>query len=133
VWQTYWFPRLKVLADKMERPLLFAEIGYASVRGTARRPAMGAQTGAAWSQGAQADAYRAFLEASAYLLPWFRGANWFYWQPFRAPGGTLDTSYSPKDKTAECVLANNWSSASLARNDLLTGLPTACALVAGAA
>jgi hypothetical protein len=92
--------QLESLARRWRRPVLFTEIGYASVPGCAVEP---------WSESgtvdvaAQAAAYGAALSAYA-RAPWLRGMFWWKWHSNGAGGGGLDPSFTPMGKPAADTL-----------------------------
>ena len=105
VWLNRWMPFVHNISLKFGRPVLFNEIGYLSALGAAAAPYKSATKQPA-SQQVQADAYAALLDAAA-AQPWLRGVTFFRWStPVAAP---VDRSYSPRDKLAECVMAQHWA------------------------
>lgn len=106
-WRRIYLPYLARLYRTYRKPIIFAEIGYRSIVGAATRP-YDYTVQAAPSMSQQADAYAALLEAVA-RAPYVKGVVWFYWQSLTAP--VVDTGFSPQGKWAECVLAQQWSSA----------------------
>lgn len=76
-----WFERIEALARRFRRPVLFGEIGYRTVAGTAMRPWVAEPIGGA-STAAQVRAYEAALRVW-YRVPWFRGFHWWYLAPQR--------------------------------------------------
>ncbi|MCW2501649.1 MAG: hypothetical protein JWN87_3325 [Frankiales bacterium] len=104
-WQQTHLPYLASLAKAYRKPIVLAEVGYRSQRGGFSRPADPDDKTALPAPAAQADAYRALLDAVA-KAPGVYGVSWFRWGPATHP---LDTSYSPAGKPAECVLAARWS------------------------
>ena len=105
-WRQSYLPPLANLSKRFHRPILFDEIGYASVEYTAHKPAVSFREGHPPSELAQANAYRALLQAMA-GQSWLRGVFWWHWGDPRARG--FRTSYLMRDKQAECVLTNYWS------------------------
>ncbi len=87
---------LEALAKRWRRPVLFTEIGYASVPNCLVEP---------WSESgpvdvaAQATAYRVALTTYA-RAPWLRGMFWWKWHSNGAGGGGLDPSFTPMGKPA---------------------------------
>jgi hypothetical protein len=105
VWQHTWLPMIQRVSEHYGRPVLFDEIGYLSALGTTREPWMW-KTDQPASQQAQATAYAALLDAVD-SQAWLRGVVFFQWGP---PVGPSDRSFNPRDKIAECVLAEHWAS-----------------------
>jgi hypothetical protein len=100
-----WKPHLKFLvrlSTKWQKPILFTEIGYLSIEGTASLPADWRLKGKVDLK-AQADCYQAVFE-SVYGKPWFAGMFWWVWGSNLLQGGPNDTGFSPHDKPAEEVL-----------------------------
>jgi hypothetical protein len=95
-----WFAELAGLAARTGKPVLFGEAGYRSTTYTARWPFDGASMRPA-DPVSQANAYRALL-ATFQDQPWWAGVIWWEWTP---GGGSLDTSFSPRDKAAEHFLS----------------------------
>jgi hypothetical protein len=95
-----WFGELAALAARTGKPVLFGEAGYRSATYTARWPFDGATMRPA-DPVSQANAYRALL-ATFQDQPWWAGVIWWEWT---TAGGSLDTSFSPRDKAAEYFLS----------------------------
>jgi hypothetical protein len=100
-----WVPlreRLAGLASRWNKPIVFTEIGYRSISGTASHP---------WDwqiQGTvdlleQATAYLAVKE-SFEGLSWFAGLFWWSWGTDPYEGGPCDVNFTPHDKPAEAVV-----------------------------
>jgi hypothetical protein len=91
---------LEGLARRWRRPVLFTEIGYASVRNCAVEP---------WSESgpvdvaAQAAAYHSALAAYT-RAPWLCGMFWWKWHSNGGGGGELDASFTPMGKPAADTL-----------------------------
>ena len=100
-----WTPianRLDSLSARWRKPILFTEIGYRSINGTAMSPAE-SKVEARIDLQEQADCYQAAFE-TFYWRPWFAGIYWWSWSPNPEEGGPEDSGYSPHDKPAEEVL-----------------------------
>jgi hypothetical protein len=100
-----WKPYVEFLARlsaRWQKPILFTEIGYRSVEGTAEHPSDWKFQGKVDLQ-AQADCYQAVFE-SVYGEPWFAGLFWWSWDPNLLQGGPDDSSFSPHDKPAEEII-----------------------------
>jgi len=91
---------LEALSRRWRRPVIFTEVGYASVSNCAVEP---------WSESgpvdvtAQAAAYRAVL-AAYQTAPWLRGMFWWKWHSNGLGGGALDPSFTPMGKPAADTL-----------------------------
>jgi hypothetical protein len=104
-WKKRWFPQIRRVSVKYNRPILFNEIGYLSAQGAGAQPYVPTTKQPA-SEQVQADLYRALLDG-ADSQPWLRGIVFFRWsEPVAAP---TDRTYSPRDKLAECVIAEHWA------------------------
>lgn len=104
-WLNRWMPFVHHISTRFGRPVLFNEIGYLSAQGAAAAPYKSATNQPA-SQQVQADAYAALLDAAT-AEPWLRGVTFFRWSPPVA--SPIDRTYSPRDKLAECVMAQHWA------------------------
>lgn len=91
-------------ARKVKRPIVFSEVGYHSVPAVAMEPWHAATT---YDGCAQAQAYFALLDSwkNSKLL---MGIYWWYWITAPNVGGSGDTSYSPRGKPAQDVVASFW-------------------------
>lgn len=119
-WLNRWMPFVRSISVKFGRPVLFNEIGYLSAQGAATAPYK-SSTNQPASQQVQADAYAALLDA-AVTQPWLRGITFFRWSPpVVAP---VDRTYSPRDKLAECVMAQHWAAPDAMQG--LDGQPIGC-------
>lgn len=105
VWRSRIFPALQSLSGKENRRILFDEVGYESVEHAAYHPY--SHNGGTPSQPAQANAYQAVMDATA-GQSFLRGSVFFGWDPL-ATQPSDDTSYSPRQKLAECAVARSWS------------------------
>jgi hypothetical protein len=74
-----WFDRIENLSLRYRRPLMFGEIGYRTVAGTATKPWEVGPLGPSRTQD-QTRAYSAALRVW-YRVPWFRGFQWWYVSP----------------------------------------------------
>jgi len=91
-------PGLLLWPALLGRPLLFTEVGYPSVRGTAQRPYDFGGDGPA-DPGAQARAFRAFI--TTWRDQAVAGACIWLWT---GQGGVADRGYMPRGKPAEALL-----------------------------
>jgi hypothetical protein len=97
----HWFDELAALAQATHRQVLFGEVGYRSVAAPASQP-YDAVTRGPYDGQSQANAYQAVLSAFEGQA-WWAGALWWQWSPVEAP--TADTTFDPRDKPAEDLLA----------------------------
>lgn len=104
-WKRRWFPFVRNISVTYNRPVLFNELGYLSALGATAHP-WESKTNQPASQQVQANAYAAVLDG-ADSQPWLRGIIFFKWSP---PTATpVDKTFSPRDKLAECVMAQHWA------------------------
>lgn len=103
--KTAWKPlaeRLKSLAKRWNKPVIFTEIGYRSIDGTNRTP---------WDYSViapldlqeQADCYQAVFETFA-GQDWWGGVFWWNWEADPNHGGPVNRDYTANGKPAENVL-----------------------------
>lgn len=109
-WQGYGMKTLRDLSKRTGRKVLIAETGYVSAEFFGKAPHQSAPATALPAPLEQAAAYAAVLDAisatkdrRSFLL----GIAWWSWDPVFS--GPLDTTYSPRGKPAECVLAQRWA------------------------
>jgi len=91
---------LEKLARRWRRPVLFTEIGFASVPNCAVEP--WAESGPV-DLAAQAAAYHATFAAYS-RASWLRGMFWWKWHSSGAGGGVLDPRFTPMGKPAADTL-----------------------------
>lgn len=98
-----WVAQLEGWQRAIGKPIIFTEIGYASVDGCAAEPWQLADNGAP-SCVCQAAAYLAATRALA-GKPWFQGMFWWHWWPWPEAGGCCEPGFTPQHKAAEGLLA----------------------------
>jgi hypothetical protein len=104
-WAQVHTPYVRSLAKKLRMPMIYGEAGYHSQQHAYAYPQLAAGATDLPAPAAQADAYRALLDVLAQEASVY-GVTWWRW----SLGSTsVDTSYSPANKPAECVLALHWS------------------------
>ena len=101
-----WQPHLKALQDiatKHQKPILFTEWGYRSIRKTSHEP-WRSDTDAPVDYKAQADAYRAFFQ-HVWPQSWLAGVFLWKWYP-QIPQHyhKIEKDYTPQDKPAQEVV-----------------------------
>lgn len=109
-WLGY-IPLLGQISRDTGRPVLIAETGFVNAQFFGKFPSQPSPSEVPAPQ-AQADAYAGVLDAIAdtpaadrsFLL----GINWWDWDPLS--NSVADTTFSPRGKPAECVLARTWGS-----------------------
>jgi Glycoside Hydrolase Family 113 len=109
-WQPH-IASLGSLSARWRKPILFTEIGYRSIDGTAMHPPDSHAAGNIDLQ-EQADCYEVVFE-SVYQRPWFAGMYWWSWGPNPLEGGPDEPGYSPHDKPAEEILRKWYEGSSL--------------------
>ncbi len=114
-----WFDILRKRSQRVDRPVLFNEIGYLSAERSAAEP-WKAESPYPPSQTVQARAYAALLDA-ARSQDWLHGIIFYKWTTSTGP---TDKSWTPRGKRAECVLAKRWAAADSPR--LPDGQPVGC-------
>ena len=93
---------LHSLSEQYGKPLLMTEVGYRSVDGTAISPASWSSSGTA-DNGAQADAYSAFLQVwAAHGGSWLKGVELWQWD---LNNQYNPTGYSVMGKPAESLVS----------------------------
>lgn len=90
------------LQRRWQRPILFTEVGYPSVRGGTVRTWARSRTQSV-SVDEQAAGYEATLRAFS-GQPWLSGMFWWNWPSHGRGGGPQDISYTPRGKPAAEIL-----------------------------
>jgi len=90
------------LQRRWQRPILFTEVGYPSVRGGTMRTWARSRTQSV-SVEEQAAGYEATLRAFS-GQPWLSGMFWWNWPSHGRGGGPQDVSYTPRGKPAAEIL-----------------------------
>ena len=110
-WQGHVMSLLRGIAKDTGRPVFIFETGFVSAEHFGDVPHDPTPSPVPAPQ-AQADAYAAVLDAisatpdrSSFLL----GIAWWDWDPFSA--SVASSTFTPRGKPAECVLAQKWASA----------------------
>ena len=102
--QNYLIP----MSQQINKPMLFAEIGYRSVDGAGKAPE-DFDSGKSLDLQEQADLYQAFFE-------YWEGKDYFYglhiwdWKAKPDAGGPNDKDYTPQNKPAEQIITNYFTS-----------------------
>ncbi len=101
---------LRNVAESVQRPVLFTEIGYRSVHYAAERPWAWPQRGQANEvdpdEALQARLYQAYFERFE-DEPWLAGSIWWKWKPDGQ--GDRPLGFTPQDKLAETVLRSGFN------------------------
>ena len=92
---------IREVQRRFAKPVIFSEIGYASIAGNLVEPW---RTDGRYSAEAQLRAtnaaFRAFVGE-----PWFRGMYFWQWRPVPGAGGPGDTDHTPQGKPAQQAIA----------------------------
>jgi len=113
--------RIEAVHDKWERPVLFTEVGFPSVRGGSAEPWIeDPRRGIALQE--QAAGYEAIFESFT-GRPWLKGMFWWKWPSHGRGGGPQDPSYVPLGKPAEEVLRGWYTRLAAKENRSLTLAP----------
>jgi hypothetical protein len=96
-WQAH-LAEIERWQQTINKPVVFTEIGYKSIRGAARKP---------WEDaigevdvGLQRECYQALLE-TFWDRPWFSGVYWWYWGTHEKMGGGSHRGFTPQNKPAQ--------------------------------
>ena len=102
---TKWKSEIEKWQSRINKPVVFTEIGYPSSVHAPREP---------WASGRgnakpelQAACYSAFFEEVS-DSPWLAGTYWWHWSPHRHDGGRGDNHFSPRNKPAMQVLTEHY-------------------------
>ncbi|MEW6171345.1 MAG: hypothetical protein AB1472_07315 [Candidatus Omnitrophota bacterium] len=109
---TAWEPWLKQVEKwqaKINKPVIFSEIGYKSSINSADKP-WEHMPGREVDLQLQADCYEVIFELF-WNKPWFYGVYWWYWGASPKIGGAANRQFTPQNKPAEDVL-KKWYKAS---------------------
>jgi len=102
-----WLKDIEPWQRKIDKPVIFTEIGYKSCTDAFDEP---------WQQNcrgeldleAQANGYEALLE-SFWDKPWFYGVYWWCWGVNPRMGGELNRGFTPQNKPAQNVIKDWYS------------------------
>jgi len=98
-----WKDFLKEVADSVQKPVLFTEIGYASHAAAVQTPWLGC---AGFVAGSCPFEHNCALQARAYTAamrafcnePWFAGMLFWNWEPTADAGGCCNRNFTPQNK-----------------------------------
>ncbi len=97
--------------SRVNKPIIFTEIGYLSTDGTNKDPSnykLQNIPGRLIDLQEQADCYEAAFQALQ-GKSWFYGFYWWFWQTSPDAGGSSNSDYTPQNKPAEGVLTHWYS------------------------
>ncbi|NQT46195.1 MAG: hypothetical protein HQ593_01790 [Candidatus Omnitrophica bacterium] len=97
-----WIGEIDAWQARIDKPVIFPEVGYHSAAWAARRP---------WEHMAQGmvdvelqkNLYKVLLEEFS-KKDYFYGAYWWLWEPDPGSGGEKDRGFTPQNKPAEDIL-----------------------------
>lgn len=99
-----WLKELEDFQAKVNKPVIFPEIGYCSAPGAAKTPWEEATSGKPDAD-LQADCYKALFE-TFWGKNWFYGAYWWRWGTDVRYGGLSNKGYSLQNKPAQQVVTD---------------------------
>jgi hypothetical protein len=118
-WQPH-IASLGRLSQKWNRPVIFTEIGYASMDRAAAEPAN--QRVGQPNPDLQARLYQAAFDLLT-PQPWFKGFFWWGWDDSVYQGSSCDNSHTPKGKPAENVIRAAYGAPAIELSDPALNLP----------
>jgi len=103
---TKWKNEIALWHSKINIPVLFTEIGYASTAGAPYSPWKGGSFGNA-DISIQALCYKAFFD-TIWNEPWFAGVYWWKWDTNVRAGGVYNRQFTPQNKPAQKIIEANY-------------------------
>lgn len=100
-----WTREIEAFQKKVNKPIIFPEVGYCSGLGTTRTPWEEITNGDRLDLDLQADCYRALFE-TFWNKEWFYGVYWWRWGTNARFGGPINKGFSPQNKPAQEVAAD---------------------------
>ena len=110
-WLTH-LPEIERWQQQINKPVLFTEIGYKSVVGTAKTP--WADTASPINLELQRNCYQALLELF-WSKPWFYGVYWWHWGTHEKMGGPEHRGFTPQNKPAQALVTEWYATRPVAR------------------
>lgn len=98
-----WIKSIEEFQKKVNKPIIFPEVGYCSAEGTAKAPWEEITDGGKLNPQLQADCYRALLE-TFWNKEWFYGVYWWKWGTDVRFGGPHNKGFTPQNKIAQQVM-----------------------------
>lgn len=98
-----WIKEIEELQKKVNKPVIFPEVGYCSADGAAKTP-WEEKAGSRVNLELQANCYRALLE-TFWNKEWFYGVYWWRWGTDIRFGGPNSRGFSPQNKGAQKVMS----------------------------
>jgi len=102
-----WIKTIEEWQQKINKPVIFTEIGYKSARDAADEPWQHTAVGELDLE-VQVNLYKALLE-SFWDRPWFYGVYWWHWGTNPRMGGDLNRGFTPQNKPAQEVIKEWYS------------------------
>lgn len=100
-----WVKEMEEFQARVNKPIIFPEIGYCSADGVTRKPWEEA-VGRPLNLKLQEDCYRAVFE-TFWGKEWFYGAYWWKWGTNKRLGGKGNRSFTPQNKPSQ-DLVEEW-------------------------
>ncbi len=97
-----WMKTIEPWQAKINKPVIFTEIGYKSSEDATDEPWQYVGMGKL-DLGLQVNCYKAVLE-TFWDKPWFYGVYWWYWGANPKMGGELNKGFTPQNKPAQEVV-----------------------------
>lgn len=97
-----WVKEMEEFQKKVNKPIIFPEIGYCSADGITKRPWEEA-VGRTLNLKIQEDCYRAVFE-TFWNKEWFYGAYWWKWGTNKKLGGRTNRSFTPQNKPSQDIV-----------------------------
>lgn len=101
-----WLSEISNWHNRVNKPIIFTEIGYTSSTTAPSAPWEVTTTGNADPE-TQAKCYQAFFE-TAWRSPWLAGVYWWKWDTNTKAGGMANRQYTPQNKPAERIMEANY-------------------------
>lgn len=101
VWND-WIRIIEAWQKKINKPVIFTEVGYKSSAGSVDEPWQHATVGELDLE-LQVKCYKALLQ-SFWDKPWFYGVYWWYWGVNPRMGGVENKGFTPQNKPVESVI-----------------------------
>ncbi len=98
-----WVGEIEGFQKKINKPIIFTEVGYCSADGTTKKPWEEIADGGKVNLKLQADCYQALFE-TFWDRKWFYGVYWWRWGTDVRFGGANNKGFSPQNKPAQDVL-----------------------------
>jgi len=97
-----WMKNIEAWQKRINKPVIFSEIGYKSAVGSTDEPWQHTSVGDLDLE-LQSNCYQAILE-NFWDKPWFYGAYWWYWGVHPKMGGVSDKGFTPQNKPAQEII-----------------------------